>query len=67
MCPTPLKTKFPNALLVLEILLFFFFFKVQVRVSVGKDSFLKILYFLAIPQQFSLLLGFQKGMEWVGK
>lgn len=45
----------------------FFFFKVQVRVSVGKDSFLKILYFLAIPQQFSLLLGFQKGMEWVGK
>lgn len=65
MCPTPLKTKFPNALLVLEILPFFF--KVQVRVSVGKDSFLKILYFLAIPQQFSLLLGFQKGMEWVGK
>lgn len=57
MCPTSLKRKFPNALLVLK----YYFLKSASRVSVGKNSFLKILGFLSIPQPFSLLLGFQKG------
>lgn len=39
MCPTPVKRKFPNVLLVLK---YHFFLKVRVRVSVGKDSFLKV-------------------------
>lgn len=60
MCPTPLRRKFPNALLVLK----YYFLKSASACFCEQRFVFENPLFLSIPQPFSLILGFQKGKEW---